>query len=140
MPNKIESVIRRKLNALLKGAVTQHAQEYIEAVTAAQTTPVGSGKRHGDIHKGETVERSQPGEFPRREFGDAVRGIRTAFDRSGLSAASGVTQKGMPLIHLAYGHHYRSGEAFERLGPVDIWYSKQPNIVSAAKEAANQVK
>lgn len=137
---RVLRAVRNKLGAGIKGALDAHNAIYLEEVTSKQTTPVGSKKRHGASYRGEVVERSTPGEFPRREFGEASEHMQVIAGRGRLQGAWGVTESGMPLIHLAYGSHPVSGEAYERLGPVDSWLDNETTIRAAFEDAADLEK
>lgn len=140
----VERAIKKKVMAGLRAAATTHAQLYLSAVTEFQTTPIGSHRAHGEIWNGQVVERSQPGEYPRKEFDEANKGIKTVSSVSKLEARSGVTEEGMPLVHLSEGFHpstgFGSGDSFsglkyDRLGMKDIFHDNFNTLASAAEAA-----
>ena len=131
----VTKAIRKKLIAGLEAAITTHSQAYLDAVTDLQTTPIGTKKRHGTEYNGQTVERSDNGEYPRVEFDLANKGIRSGVNRPMLEGRSGVTEDGMELVHLSEGSHPANGEPYERLGMVQIFEEFLTDIGAAAQAA-----
>lgn len=105
----------------LRACAAVHSQMLLQEVTSRQTTPVGSHRRHGETYKGEIVERSVAGEYPRREFGALAGSIGYQYSRKERCARSGVTEEGMSIFFLEFGHHWISGEKYDRLGMVRLY-------------------
>ena len=140
----VEAIIKKKLMAGLRAAGVTHSQIYLSEVTGLQTTPIGSHRAHGEIWNGQIVERSQPGEYPRKEFDEANKGIKVASSSAQLEVRSGVTEEGMPLVHLSHGFHPStswnsndslSGLKYDRLDMNDALNDNLDAIAEAAKAA-----
>lgn len=136
--SQVEREIRKRVMRALKAVGKAQTDLYRKRVSEAQTKPVGSGKRHGDTHEGQIVERSQPGEFPRKEFHEAMKGVKMGVDNQKMEVRSGVTEQGMPLYFLSHGHHYRTLERFDRLGMDQLFLEELDGYREIARHAMEE--